>query len=108
MDEMAGFLFRRPTSYDAGAVKKHVADGGLERLAAAHAAFEAAEWTAAGLEAAVAPLTDGTPQGMGRFAQPLRVAITGTAVSPPIYDVLAYLGKEESLARIADARAKLA
>ncbi len=108
MDDMAAFLFHRPSSYDERAVKKHLADGGIERLAAAHTAFEGAEWTAAGLEAAIAPLTDGTPQGMGRFAQPLRVAITGTAVSPPIYDVLAYLGKEESLARIADAREKLA
>lgn len=109
MDEMAGFLFRRPASYDERAVKKHLADGGLDRLAQAHAAFDATDdWTAAGLEAAVAPLTDGTPQGMGRFAQPLRVAITGTAVSPPIYDVLAYLGRDEVLARIADAREKLA
>ena len=39
---------------------------------------------------------------LGGVAQPLRAAITGTTVSPPIFDVMAVLGREESLARIAD------
>lgn len=37
---------------------------------------------------------------MGKAAQPLRVALTGTAVSPPLGLTLALLGKDESLARI--------
>ena len=40
---------------------------------------------------------------MGRIAQPVRVAITGTAASPGIYETLAVLGKQRSVGRIADA-----
>ena len=39
---------------------------------------------------------------LGKFAQPLRAALTGTSTSPGIFDVLVVLGREESLARIAD------
>ena len=39
---------------------------------------------------------------LGKLAQPLRAALTGSGVSPPIFDVLAVLGREEALARIAD------
>jgi glutamyl-tRNA synthetase len=39
---------------------------------------------------------------LGALAQPLRAALTGSTVSPPIFDVLLWLGKEESLGRIAD------
>ena len=39
---------------------------------------------------------------LGQVAQPLRAALTGRATSPGIFDVLALLGREESLARVAD------
>ena len=39
---------------------------------------------------------------MGKVAQPIRAAITGTTVSPSIFEVLAVLGREEALGRIAD------
>jgi glutamyl-tRNA synthetase len=39
---------------------------------------------------------------LGQVAQPLRAALTGRATSPGIFDVLVLLGREESLARIAD------
>ena len=39
---------------------------------------------------------------LGKVAQPLRAALTGSATSPPIFDVLVALGREESLARLAD------
>jgi glutamyl-tRNA synthetase len=41
---------------------------------------------------------------LGKVAQPLRAALTGSAASPPIFDVLLALGREESLARLADQR----
>jgi glutamyl-tRNA synthetase len=40
--------------------------------------------------------------GLGKLAQPMRAALTGQSTSPGIFDVLALLGREESLARIAD------
>ncbi|MGA8171390.1 MAG: glutamate--tRNA ligase, partial [Methylocystis sp.] len=39
---------------------------------------------------------------LGDLAQPLRAALTGRVTSPPIFDVLEILGREESLARLAD------
>jgi len=39
---------------------------------------------------------------LGAIAQPLRAALTGTAVSPPVFDVMAALGRDEALARIRD------
>jgi glutamyl-tRNA synthetase len=43
---------------------------------------------------------------LGQVAQPLRAALTGRATSPGIFDVLVLLGREESLARIADAQTR--
>ena len=39
---------------------------------------------------------------LGKIAQPLRAALTGSAVSPPVFDVMAVLGRDEALARIRD------
>lgn len=43
---------------------------------------------------------------LGKVAQPLRAALTGRATSPGVFDVLAVLGREESLARLADQAAR--
>jgi glutamyl-tRNA synthetase len=45
---------------------------------------------------------------LGKLAQPVRVALTGTTVSPGIYEVLAVLGKDRSLKRLRAARARIA
>jgi glutamyl-tRNA synthetase len=60
------------------------------------------EWTAAVLEHAVKAHAEATGIKLGKFAQPLRAALTGTSTSPGIFDVLEVLGREESLGRIAD------
>ncbi len=60
-----------------------------------------ASWSAADLEALVKPFADDRAAGqLGKVAQPLRVAVAGGTVSPPIFDTLAILGRESSLARI--------
>ena len=61
-----------------------------------------APWSAATTEEAVRSFADQRGAKLGSVAQPLRAVLTGRATSPPIFDVLAVLGKEESLARIAD------
>ncbi|WP_436641763.1 glutamate--tRNA ligase [Microbaculum sp. FT89] len=63
---------------------------------------EAPQWDAASLEAAVKAFAETTDRKLGTIAQPLRAALTGRATSPGIFDVLVVLGREESLARIAD------
>ncbi len=60
------------------------------------------DWTAHTLEAAVKAHAEATGIKLGKLAQPLRAALTGTSTSPPIFDVLEVLGHEESLARISD------
>lgn len=72
-------------------------------LAAAHSALDAVEsWDTEGLEAAVRRVAEERGLKLGQVAQPLRASLTGRKTSPGIFDVLALLGREESLGRIAD------
>ena len=48
------------------------------------------------------PIAEATGLKLGKIAQPLRAALTGSTVSPPIFDVMAVLGREETLARLSD------
>ena len=65
--------------------------------------FEAtAPWDAASTEACVRAFAEGKGVKLGAIAQPLRAALTGRTTSPPIFDVLTVLGKDESLARLRD------
>jgi glutamyl-tRNA synthetase len=59
-------------------------------------------WTATSVEAAVRAYADTSGRKLGAVAQPLRAALTGRTTSPGIFDVLAVLGKPESLARLGD------
>ena len=64
-------------------------------------------WTIEALEATTKSYAEAHELGLGKLAQPMRAALTGTTTSPGIFDVLVLLGKEESLARI-DAQASSA
>jgi glutamyl-tRNA synthetase len=102
------FLFDPPVD-DPKAWKKVMKPGTGEMLAAAAAALAAAEpFEPDAIEAALAPLLERFDVKPGRLYQPLRVAITGTSVSPGIFESLAALGREETLKRIGDAEARLA
>jgi glutamyl-tRNA synthetase len=61
-----------------------------------------AEWTSAAIETVVRGYAEHSGLKLGAVAQPLRAALTGRTTSPPIFDVLAVLGKDESLARLRD------
>jgi glutamyl-tRNA synthetase len=63
-------------------------------------ALDQAPWETAALEARVRELAEKDGVKLGDIAQPLRVAITGRTASPPIFEVLAVLGREEALTRI--------
>jgi glutamyl-tRNA synthetase len=52
------------------------------------------------LEAQVRALAEKRAVGLGKIAQPVRVALTGGTVSPPLFDTIALLGRAESLARL--------
>jgi glutamyl-tRNA synthetase len=60
------------------------------------------DWQPAALETAVKAFAAASGQKLGQVAQPLRAALTGRAVSPPVFDVMAVLGRAETLARMQD------
>jgi len=99
----AGFLFAaRPLRLDERA-REILANGGREHLAALLPRLRAVtDWTSAATEAAVRDYALERDAKLGQIAQPLRAAMTGRATSPGIFDVLAVLGREESLGRLAD------
>jgi glutamyl-tRNA synthetase len=105
------FLFaERPLQLDEKAYAI-LAQGGAALLGALLPKLAAlTEWTAPAAEAAVRDFAEKAGVKLGQVAQPLRAALTGRLTSPGIFDVLAVLGREESLARIADqaAMARLA
>jgi glutamyl-tRNA synthetase len=92
-------------AYDPAAVEQHLRKGepnGFARLRTAQPALaDLAAFTPEAIEAAVAALAEQQGVGMGKLAQPLRVAATGRAASPPLGETLAILGRESALRRIA-------
>lgn len=101
----AAFLFKtRPLELteQAAALLDSEAKGLLGRISAR--LRDEQDWTTAALEANLKAYAEEQGLGLGKLAQPLRAALTGQTTSPGIFDVLALLGKEESLARI-DAQA---
>ena len=99
----ARFLFTaRPLNVDESA-KALLTDDARALLAAAHKNLVAlAKWDVESLEAAIREVAEAGGVKLGKLAQPLRAALTGRTTSPGIFDVLALLGRDESLARIAD------
>jgi glutamyl-tRNA synthetase len=104
MKEMAlnsRFFFAETVQIDSKAAAKYLAGPGkdtLERVRAQLATL--AEWTTESIHAALDELAAALGAGLGKVAQPVRVAVTGTAVSPPIDVTLALLGRDRTLARI--------
>ena len=99
----ASFLFaERPLALDEKAAQI-LADGGRDALAGVVTKLDAVEdWRAETTEAAVRAYAEEAGLKLGKAAQPLRAALTGRSVSPGVFDVLAVLGREESLARLKD------
>ena len=97
---LIGFLFEPPVE-DEKAWRKVMKDEAPAALRAAREALaEASGFGPGEVEAALSPLPERLDLKPGRVYQPIRVAITGTTVSPGIFESLAVLGREESLARI--------
>ncbi|HMT15119.1 MAG TPA: glutamate--tRNA ligase, partial [Aestuariivirga sp.] len=99
----AAFLFAsRPLPLDDKA-KGLLNDEGRAALRGVVPVLEGlAEWIAPAMEAAVKAHAEAAGLKLGKLAQPLRAALTGSATSPGIFDVLEVLGREEALARIKD------
>jgi len=109
MAERARIWYAPIEQWDEKAVAKHLrADGAAGVLRAAHAKFAAlAEWSPPAIHAAIEQLATECNVGMGKVAQPLRVAITGTQVSPSIEHTIYLAGRAEALKRIEAALARV-
>ena len=87
--------------YDQDSVAKVLAkDGVTALLETVTAGLSEVTWTAETLEEALRTIAGELGVGFGKLAQPVRVAVTGTTVSPPLFDTLELLGRDVSLARL--------
>jgi glutamyl-tRNA synthetase len=99
-EPLAGFLFERRDT-DEKAWAKVMRDGAAGNLARARDALARVEpFDQAGVERALTAVVEELDVKPGKLYQPIRVAITGTTVSPGIFESVALLGRDETLARI--------
>jgi glutamyl-tRNA synthetase len=101
MAQMASVYFSQGVQVEEKASAKHLGPDSrpvLQQLRVALA--ETSPWESEALDGAVKRVAEALKLGMGKVAQPLRVAVTGTTVSPGIGETLALVGKEETLRRI--------
>ena len=106
MAQSSVFFFRAPATYDEKAVRKHITADVPALLAEAAAAFGALDnWNAAAIHELISGFAATKGIALGKLAQPIRLAVCGGTVSPPIDATLAILGKTEALSRLARAQA---
>lgn len=103
------FLFEEFDSYDEASWDKVMTKEGVaDVLASGKAALEdLGPWDVASIEAALRTVPENLGIGAGKAFQPIRVAITGSSVSPPLFESIAAIGREKTLQRLDRAREKL-
>jgi glutamyl-tRNA synthetase len=99
----ARYLFaERPISLDEAAAKLLTPEARSLLGEVVHDLAAVEPWGTLEVEQAIRAFSERKGVKLGSVAQPLRAALTGRSTSPPIFDVLAVLGKSESLARLGD------
>ncbi|MBI5165585.1 MAG: glutamate--tRNA ligase [Magnetospirillum sp.] len=96
------YVKTRPLALDDKAGKQMDAPARAELAAFAATLGPDLPWTRDALEEAARAFAEANGLKLGKVAQPLRAALTGTTVSPPIFEVMEILGREETLGRIGD------
>lgn len=96
-------FFREVGIDESAAAKVFRKAGSVEALEAGATALAGVEWTVEAIEAALRGLTDELGIGFGKVAQPIRVAVTGSNVSPPLFESLAIMDRNVVLDRLAAA-----
>jgi glutamyl-tRNA synthetase len=101
MAASSAFLYRDFGAHDEAAAARHLTGEALAPLSALRDRLsELPVWTAPAVHGALVECAERFGLKLGKLAQPLRVAVSGTAVSPPIDLTLELLGREGSLARL--------
>ena len=102
IDKSLFYVAERPISIDEKA-QMIIDEDGCHRLMSIRDGLAAVgDWSEEALEAWIREFSNNTDTKISRVTQPIRAAITGTTVSPSIYEVMAVLGREETLGRIGD------
>ncbi len=108
MAEQARFYFGPPADYDPHATGKFLTAPARPRLERLLRRLEGLEpWDESALEGTLRQLAGELDVKLVDLAQPVRLALTGRTVSPPIFSVMALLGREETLARLRAALARV-
>ncbi len=108
MAEAARFYFETDIAYDEKAAAKFLKPEAAEPLALLTANLKGlADFDEPSLEAAFTDVMDRSGLKLGKIAQPVRVALTGGTVSPGIFEIIAVLGPERTLARLEKALAHI-
>jgi len=102
--EVGRFYFVAPERYDEKAAAKFLTAAGAERLERLTARLPEVDFTPAALEAAYRELAAALGVKLVDLAQLTRLAVTGGTASPPLFEVLVLLGRDETLARLRRAR----
>ena len=101
MAEKSVFAYRDFDTYDEQAAKKHLRPAALDPLLAVRERLDSlSTWQPEPIQVAVAETAERLDLKLGKLAQPLRVAVTGTATSPSIEKTLILVGRARTLARI--------
>lgn len=99
--EQTHFFFNDVSEYQAPALKKWLKQGSLDLLNALIQKFEALEeWQAESIQSCVQAVVDEHEVGFAKVAQPIRIAVTGSTMSPSIDQTLALFGKKITLLRL--------
>ena len=99
--DMVDFLFMaEPPIDDAAFTKAFSADFAIPTLTQIATAFETIEWNAESIKQAVEAVGTEHEVKLGKLQGPLRIAITGRSVGPPLFEPIELLGRDESLRRI--------
>lgn len=95
------FFFMAPEEYEEKAVRKHFKGPVLGVLENVRDRFRKLEpWDAERIHEVIHSVAESLSLGLGKVAQPVRIALAGESISPPIDQTLAILGKQETLERL--------
>jgi glutamyl-tRNA synthetase len=101
MADMAAYFLTRGVAIDPSAAAKHLTPDSLKLLQEVRTRLSTLpDWKAEDIEAVLKAVAEQTKVGLGKIAQPVRVAVTGGTISPGIGETLELVGRDESMSRL--------
>jgi len=106
--ELSHFFFQTPTEYDAKASKKNWKEGTSELMRELNSIIDDIEgFSSENTEKIIKEWISSKEIGFGKVMQPLRLSLVGKLAGPHLFDIIAMIGKEETIHRIENAIEKL-